>query len=69
MEQPYPIQFVQDGADIVLRMEEYDTVRTIHLGDTEPGEARAKSLLGYSQGHWVWRPGEEIKPYDCTWGD
>lgn len=19
--------------------------------------------------HWVWRPSEEIKPYDCTWGD
>ena len=134
MEQPYPIQFVQDGADVVLRMEEYDTVRTIHMGDTEPAEAPAGSLLGYSQGrwedstlvvetsaidwayfdkegipqgdamsiverftpsedgsrleyamtvtdsevftepvslerHWVWRPGEMIRPYDCTWGE
>jgi len=134
MEQPYPIQFVQDGADVVLRMEEYDTVRTIHMDDTEPAEAPARSLLGYSQGrwedstlvietsaidwayfdkegipqgdamsiverftpsedgsrleyamtvtdsevftepvslerHWVWRPGETIRPYDCTWGE
>ena len=134
MEQPYPIQFVQDGADVVLRMEEYDTVRMIHMGDTEPAEAPARSLLGYSQGrwedstlvvetsaidwayfdkegipqgdamsiverftpsedgsrleyamtvtdsevftgpvslerHWVWRPGEVIRPYDCTWGE
>ena len=134
MEQPYPIQFVQEGNDIVLRMEEYDTVRTIHMGDTEPAEAPPRSLLGYSQGHWedstlvvetsaidwayfdkegtpqgnamsiveqftpsddgsrleytmtvtdaevftepvmlerhwVWRPGEEIRPYNCTWGE
>ena len=19
--------------------------------------------------HWVWRPGEEIRPYNCTWGE
>lgn len=134
MEQPYPIQFVQEGADIVLRMEEYDTVRTIRMDDTEAAEAPARSLLGYSKGHWknstlvvetsaidwayfdkegipqgdamsiveqftpsedgsrleytitvtdsevftepvtlerhwVWRPGEEIRPYDCTWGE
>ena len=134
MEQPYPIEFVQDGADVVLRIEEYDTVRTIHVGGAESGEAREKSLLGYSRGrwedstlvvetsdidwmyfdkegipqgdamsiverftpsedgsrleyamtvtdsevftesvslerHWVWRPGEVIRPYDCTWGE
>ena len=134
MEQPYPIEFVQEGADVVLRIEEYDTVRTIHMGDAESGEARERSLLGYSQGrwenstlvvetsdidwmyfdkegipqgdamsiverftpsedgsrleyamtvtdsevftepvslerHWVWRPGEVVRPYDCTWGE
>ena len=134
MEQPYPIEFVQEGTDVVLRIEEYDTVRTIHAGDAESGEAREKSLLGYSQGrwedstlvvetsdidwmyfdkegipqgdamsiverftpsedgsrleyamtvtdsevftepvslerHWVWRPGEVVRPYDCTWGE
>ncbi|MCP4247164.1 MAG: hypothetical protein GY778_08950, partial [bacterium] len=48
MEQPYPIQFVQDGDNIVLRMEEYDTVRTIHMGEAETAPPRA--LLGYSRG-------------------
>ena len=134
MEQPYPIEFVQEGTDVVLRIEEYDTVRTIHMGDAESGVAREKSLLGYSQGrwedstlvvetsdidwmyfdkegipqgdamsiverftpsedgsrleygmtvtdsevftepvslerHWVWRPGEVVRPYECTWGE
>ena len=134
MEQPYPIEFVQEGNNVVLRIEEYDTVRTIHVGDAESGEAREKSLLGYSQGrwedstlvvetsdidwmyfdkegipqgdtmsiverftpsedgsrleyamtvtdsevftepvslerHWVWRPGEVVRPYECTWGE
>ena len=134
MEQPYPIEFIQEGTDVVLRIEEYDTVRTIHMGDTETSETPARSLLGYSQGHWedstlvvetsaidwayfdkegipqgdamsvverftpsedgsrleyamtvtdsevftepvslerhwVWRPGEVVRPYDCTWGE
>ena len=132
MEQPYPIQFVQEGDDVVLRLEEYDTVRVIHMGEAEAAPPR--SLLGYSHGrwedttlavsttaidwdyfdkegipqgdnmtvserftpsddgsrmeytmtvtdpevftepvtlerHWVWRPGEEVKPYDCTWSN
>ncbi len=132
MEQPYPIQFVQEGQNIVLQMEEYDTVRTIHMGAAESAPPRA--LLGYSRGrwedstlvvettvidwnyfdkegipqgdamsvmesftpsedgsrleytmtvtdpeiftepvmlerHWVWRPGEEVKLYDCTWSN
>ena len=134
MEQPYPVEFIQEGTDVVLRIEEYDTVRTIHMGDAESGVAREKSLLGYSQGrwedstlvvetsdidwmyfdkegipqgdamsiverftpsedgsrleygmtvtdsevftepvslerHWVWRPGEVVRPYECTWGE
>ena len=134
MEQPYPIEFVQGDNNVILRLEEYDTVRTIHMGGTETAGAPARSLLGYSQGrwedstlvvetssidwayfdkegipqgdamsvverftpsedgsrleyamtvtdsevftetvslerHWVWRPGEVIRPYDCTWGE
>jgi hypothetical protein len=132
VEQPYPIQFLQEGENIVLRMEEYDTVRTIHMGEAEAAPPR--TLLGYSRGywedttlvvettaidwsyfdkegipqgdamsvmesftpsedgsrleytmtvtdaevftepvmlerHWVWRPGEVVKAYDCTWSD
>lgn len=134
MEQPYPIQFVQEGKHIELRLEEYDTVRVIYMNAASSDAMHARSLLGHSFGHWeastlvistsaidweyfdkegipqgdsmtvqerftpsedgsrleysmtvtdpdvftepvslerhwVWRPGEEIKPYDCTWSD
>jgi len=134
MEQPYPIEFVQDGDNILLRLEEYDTVRTILIGDFFIAVMPTPTLLGHSRGHWedttlvvetsaidwdyfdkegipqgdnmrvterftpsadgsrleytmtvtdsevftapvmlerhwVWRPGEEIRPYNCTWGD
>ena len=50
MEQPYPLEFVNKGDTILLRLEEYDTVRTIHMkGGAAPAAA---SLLGYSQGRW-----------------
>ena len=52
MEQPNPMEVVQDGNDILLRIEEYDTLRTIHL---DPGAVPADepvSLLGYSLGRW-----------------
>lgn len=51
MEQPYPIEFVDQGQQILLRIEEYDTVRTIHLEPTA-GARPAPSLLGYSAGEW-----------------
>jgi len=52
MEQPYPMEFVESGLDIVLRIEEYDTVRTIHMNQDEaPAETRP-SGLGYSTGRW-----------------
>lgn len=49
MEQPYPIEFVRDGDDIVLRIEEYDTIRTIHMSDEPQPE---ESILGQSTGRW-----------------
>ncbi len=51
MDNPYPIEFVADGDDIVLRVEEWDTVRTIHMGpDAEQG--RRPGHLGYAIGRW-----------------
>jgi hypothetical protein len=129
MEQPYPMMFVDQGKTILLRMEEYDTVRTIYMG-AAPNPAPPASPLGNSVGrwqgntlvvttsginwpyfdasgvrqstairfteeftpsadgsrleykavatdpatftepvklerHWVWRPEEQVKPYDC----
>jgi len=51
MEQPYGMAFEDHGSTIVLKLEEYDTVRTIHVSDGSKPPA-AKSLLGYSMGKW-----------------
>ena len=52
MEQPYPMEFVESGSNIVLRIEEYDTVRTIHMNQGETPADTAASDLGYSTGRW-----------------
>lgn len=49
MEQPYPMEFVKDGENILLLIEEYDTVRTIYMNSAN---VAAESILGYSLGHW-----------------
>ena len=52
MGNPYPREFVDEGDRIVLRIEEHDNVRVIHLsGDADPG-AQPASRLGYSVGRW-----------------
>jgi hypothetical protein len=52
MAQPFPMEFVDQGDAIVLRIEEYDTARTIHMNAAEPVAARSKTRLGYSTGRW-----------------
>ena len=52
MEQPYPMQFIDQGEKIVLHLEEYDTLRTIYL---DPDSAPNNPLiprLGTSIGQW-----------------
>jgi len=52
---PYPIEFIDDGDAIRLRIEEWDATRVIHM-DTDGASAdRAESLLGYSVGRWEGR--------------
>ncbi len=51
MEQPYPMQIVDQGATIELMLEEYDTRRTVHM-DAAGAAAAQPSRLGYSVGHW-----------------
>lgn len=52
MENPYPMEFVDEGDRILLYIEEYDLVRTIYMtpeavpANPEPG------LLGHSVGRW-----------------
>jgi hypothetical protein len=48
---PLPMEFVRDGGDIVLRLEEYDTVRTIHM-DPNAAAPAEHTLLGFSRGRF-----------------
>jgi hypothetical protein len=52
MEQPYPMEFVRQKDAILLRMEEYDTVRTIYMSDKVSRASLPKGLLGRSTGKW-----------------
>ena len=52
MEQPYPMEFVDQGENILLHIEEYDLIRTIHMGGEIDSESQAGSSLGYSVGRW-----------------
>jgi hypothetical protein len=51
MEQPYPIEFVAAGDEILLKMEEYDTVRRIRM-TSAPAADEGPTLLGSSRGRW-----------------
>ena len=50
MGNPYPMQFVEVDGGIELRFEEFDVVRTIHIGTA--AAHIAPSSLGYSAGQW-----------------
>jgi hypothetical protein len=48
---PLPMEFTKSGNTIVMRLEEYDTVRTIHMNADAKAPAKP-SLLGFSRGRW-----------------
>ena len=48
--QPYPVEFVDEGERILLRIEEYDLTRVIHMmNEPAPG---GPTPLGHSTGRW-----------------
>jgi len=49
--QPFPIEFVDRDDTIELKMEEYDTRRTIHMRAAAAADV-PRSPLGYSVGRW-----------------
>lgn len=51
MRQPFPIELVDRGDTIALKMEEYDTVRTIHMRGAAAADT-PRTPLGYSVGRW-----------------
>ena len=52
MQQPNPIEFIDEGDRIVLRMEEFDAVRVIHMGGDAGGQDAPPSRMGHSTGQW-----------------
>jgi hypothetical protein len=52
MAQPYPIEFIQETDTILLRIELYDLVRTIHMSDAVPRASLPAHILGRSIGRW-----------------
>lgn len=47
----HPIAFAESDGDIVLRIEVFDAVRTIHMRSSA-GSKQPPSAMGYSAGHW-----------------
>jgi hypothetical protein len=48
---PIPIEFVREGDDIVMRIEEYDSIRRIHMSPNAVPPAE-HTLMGFSRGHF-----------------
>jgi hypothetical protein len=49
---PFPIEFMEQDGDMLLRIEEWDNIRTIHMGDATDAEIQPASHLGFSVGNW-----------------
>ena len=49
---PYPIEFVDRGTELTLRLEEWDGLRTIHMNPAIEDEDHPPTLMGYSVGRW-----------------
>ena len=52
MNNPYPIEFVDQGDRILLRLEEWDGERTIHLSADAPADGQPPSPTGHSAARW-----------------
>ncbi len=51
LDQPYPVEFIDQGDRIVMRLEEWNGVRTIYMNGTAADEGRG-TIYGHSMGHW-----------------
>lgn len=52
MQQPFPVEFVDLGDEIHLRIEEYDLVRFISMNGEPPAPSAPPTILGDSSGYW-----------------
>lgn len=52
---PYPIEFIDSGTEIALRLEQWEVVRTIHMDRSANVGDRPAARMGYSVGYWEGR--------------
>ncbi len=52
MDTPFPIAFEEGDGQILLRIEQWDGLRTIHMESGTAGEDPDDSLMGHSLGRW-----------------
>jgi hypothetical protein len=52
MEQPYDVMFERDGDDVLIKLEEFDVVRRIHVDWSGDRETQPFSIHGFSTGTW-----------------
>ena len=52
MQQPNPVEFIDNGDHIVLLMEEFDARRVIHMSEDAGGQDAPPSRMGHSTGYW-----------------
>jgi hypothetical protein len=52
---PIPMDFIRQGDDILMRMEEYDARRLIHMSE-DAVAPDAHTQFGFSRGHWEGEP-------------
>lgn len=52
MDSPFPIAFEEGDGQILLRIEQWDGLRTIHMESGTAGEDPVDSLMGHSLGRW-----------------
>ena len=67
MEQPYPMQFLEQDGNIVMHMEEYDTMRTFLMGSAADEVEPVPGILGHAVARWV---GQTliVETTDVNWG-
>ncbi len=49
---PYPMELVDQGDVILIRQEEFDTIRTVYMNPEATPSDPQPSILGHSVGHW-----------------
>ncbi len=49
---PHPMDFVEQDGDILIRVEVFDIVRTVHMDPNANAASQPRSRLGYSVGRW-----------------